>query len=227
MTDPVVLRRDSGTVRWLTLNRPRVANAIDTALADALAGELSAAADDDAVRAVVLTGAGSRAFCAGVDIKAPDEPEQRRRNLRTCSWAVLDFPKPLVAAINGVASGGGCMLALLADVRVVTDTSVFVLPEIDLGIPTYVGLEIVRGLTGDALALDLVLSGRRLSATEAARWNLAEATSDDLTVAAEARAVALAAKPAQTYRVCKAFVNQRRRAAIEDATETGARLERT
>ena len=222
----VVLAHDSGAVRWITLNRPRAANAIDTALADGVAAELARAAADDQVRAVVLTGAGSRVFCAGVDIRNSDDGDQRRRNLRTCFWSMLEFQKPLVAAVNGIASGGGCMLALLADQRVVAADTAFVLPEIDIGIPTYPALAILSLLVGDALAADLVLSGRRFPADEAARWSLATtAPSDQLVRAAETQAALLGGKPAETYRLCKAWLAQRLRAAIEDATSAGARLE--
>lgn len=221
-----VLRHDDGAVRWLTLNRPRAANAIDTALADALAAELAAGATDDAVRAVVLTGAGERVFCAGVDIRNGEPPEARRRNLRLVLWSILDFPKPLLCAVNGVASGGGCMLALLADQRVVADSTWLVLPEIGIGIPTFPGLAILSGLVGDALAADLLLSGRRLSAEEAVRWNLAISTPvAALAETTRAAADALAAKPAETYRLCKAWLSERRRAAIEEASAAGTRLE--
>lgn len=221
-----VLRHESGNLRWLTLNRPRAANAIDTTLADALAAELTTAAADDAVHGVILTGAGVRVFCAGVDIRNGEAPGQRRRNLRTIFWAVLEFPKPLIAAVNGIASGGGCMLALLADQRVIAEDTALVLPEIDIGIPTFPGLAILAGLVGDALAADLVLSGRRFPAAEAARWGLGlTAAAGELPRVAEATAQALAAKPAETYRLCKAWLNRRRRAAIEDATTAGAQLE--
>jgi enoyl-CoA hydratase/carnithine racemase len=217
--EPAVLRHDSGTVRWITLNRPRNANAIDTALTEGLTAELAAAAEDDAVRAVVLTGAGMRVFCAGVDIRNGEGSDQRRLNLRTCFWSVLDFPKPLVAAINGVAAGGGCMLALLADQRVVADDTAFTLPEIDIGIVTYAAMAILSLMVGHALAVDLVLSGRRLEAAEAERVGLGVATSRaKLVETAEAHATLLGGKPADTYRICKAWLNQRMRAAIEEAT---------
>jgi enoyl-CoA hydratase/carnithine racemase len=216
---PAVLRRDSGTVRWITLNRPRNANAIDTALADGLAAELAAAASDDSVRAVILTGAGVRVFCAGVDIRNGQSAEQRRRNLRLCFWSILDFPKPLVAAINGIATGGGCMLALLADQRVASDETAFILPEIDIGIPSYPALAILSLMVGHALAADLVLSGRRLGAPEAERVGIARSVSADALVeTAEAHAAMLGSKPADTYRLCKAWLSKRMRAAIENAT---------
>jgi enoyl-CoA hydratase/carnithine racemase len=199
------------------LNRPRNANAIDTALANELAAELAAATTDDAVRSVVLTGAGARVFCAGVDIRNGEAPDARRRNLRTCFWSILDFPKPLVAAINGIATGGGCMLALLADQRIVLADTAFILPEIDIGIPSYPALAILKLLVGHALAADLVLSGRRLPAVEAERVGLGVATAT-VPETAQAHAEMLGAKPAETYRQCKAWLNQRMRSAIETAT---------
>ena len=222
-----VLFQDHGPVRWITLNRPQAANAIDTAMADGLAAALSLAAEDRGVRAVVLTGAGDRVFCAGVDIRDGADAAQRRRNLRTCFWAVLDFPKPLVAAVNGVASGGGCMLALLADQRVTAEGASYVLPEINLGIPSYPALAILNERVGGALAADLVLTGRGLSAAEAGVWGLT-VTSAPSELAAIANLVTggLASKPAETYRKCKAWISRRMRSAIEDAATTGAELEK-
>ncbi len=226
MTDAPVQSHDSADIRWITLNRPRAANAIDSALANGLAAELAKAALDPAVKAVVLTGSGTRVFSAGVDIRNGEDGDQRRRNLRTCFWAILGFPKPLVAAINGVATGGGCMLALLADQRVCGNGSSFVLPEIDIGIPTYPALAILSLQLGHALAADLVLSGRRVLPPEAERLGLAiEAPPGGLEAAAESHAAMLGAKPAETYRLCKTWLNRRMRAAIEDATQAGATLE--
>jgi enoyl-CoA hydratase/carnithine racemase len=225
MSDAVLIH-DEAAVRWVTLNRPRAANAIDAEVADGLAAALAQAAADDTVTAVVLSGAGGRVFCAGVNIRNAEGPDQRRRNLRTCFWSVLDFPKPLVAAVKGIASGGGCMLALLADQRVIAEDTAFILPEIDIGIPTFPALAILSRLVGDALAADLVLSGRRFPAQEAAQWGLATAaTADVIAATATSQAAALGTKPAKTYRLCKMWLNQRMRAAIEDATNAGARLE--
>lgn len=217
--------QDAGSIRWISLNRPRAANAIDTALADGLAAALSAAESDTSVTAVVLTGAGTRVFCAGIDIRNGESAEARRRNLRTCLWSILDFPKPLVAAVNGIASGGGCMMALLADRRVMANETAMVLPEIDIGIPAFPALGILSRLMGDALAGDLVLSARRFSAAEAGRWGLATAVSADALVAtADEQAAQLGAKPADTYRLSKAWLNSRMRAAINDAMVEGEKL---
>jgi enoyl-CoA hydratase/carnithine racemase len=225
MNDAVLIH-DVGAIRWVTLNRPRAANAIDAEVADGLAAALAQAAVDDGVRAVVLTGAGDRVFCAGVNIRNAEGPDQRRRNLRTCFWSALDFPKPLVTAINGIASGGGGMLALLADQRVMAEDTAFILPEIDIGIPTYPALAILSRLVGDALAADLVLSGRRFPAQEAARWGLATAApAAALAATATSQAEVLGRKPMETYLLCKTWLNQRMRMAIEDATTAGARLE--
>ena len=109
---------------------------------------LKAAAADDAVRAVLLTGSGERVFCAGVDVKEHRAGMRRRTagNARTALRAALHgsgFPKPLVAVLNGIASGGGAMLALVADVRIASDAAAIALPEITLGIPTFSGAALV------------------------------------------------------------------------------------
>jgi enoyl-CoA hydratase/carnithine racemase len=225
MSDSVTIRQ-SGTVRWITLNRPRAANAIDSAMAEGLSNALTHAARDDTVSSVVLTGDGNRVFCAGVDIRNGEDSDIRRNNLRTCFWSVLSFPKPLVAAINGIASGGGCMLSLLADGRLVADDAAFILPEIDIGIPSYPALAILSTLVGTTLAADLVLSGRRLRADEAEAWGLAiAAPRNGFASAAQAQAELLGSKPIETYRLCKTWLNRRLRTAIETATIEGARLE--
>ena len=149
----VTARRESD-VLLLTINRPDAANAIDAAVGDGLAAHLRDAAADDAIAAVVLTGAGSRVFSAGADLKNPAGlaplalAEQRGAVLSGVLHAVLSFPKPLVAAVNGAAIGAGAMLALLADQVIAAETARFALPEIDHAMPTPIGLAILSDLAG-------------------------------------------------------------------------------
>ena len=121
------------------------------------------------VRSVVITGAGERVFCAGVDVreKPEDGNTQRHRERRSFALAalqdaVMDTPIPIVAALNGIASGGGAMIALLADSCVAADTAALTLSEIDIGIATFSGASILEVIGGRALALDMIQTGRRM-----------------------------------------------------------------
>jgi len=160
-------------VVWLVFDRPRASNAVDAALAQAFAAALTSAGNDPAIIGAVITGAGGKVFSAGIDIKNPDALDhealatRRRDTVAHCLDAILSFEKPLVAAINGPAIGLSCMIALLADQAIASDRAVFALPEIDIGIPTFLGASIVSRAVGMALARELVLTGRQISAADA------------------------------------------------------------
>src|SRR5262249_38312919 len=135
---PVVVEtRDR--VAFVTLARPAAANALSRALVEALARAFAALRDDDGVRAVVLTGAGERAFCAGADLKerrgmSLDDTGAFVRDLNRAFDIVAAFERPVIAAINGAAFGGGLELALACDVRVAADSAEMGLTETRLGI---------------------------------------------------------------------------------------------
>jgi enoyl-CoA hydratase/carnithine racemase len=222
MSESVRIDRLGDGVLLLALDRPHAANALDPATAQAFAEGLRRAQEDAAIGAVIVTGGGEKVFSAGVDLKNPDGlPEEavaRRRNesLTGALDAMLGFTKPLVVAVNGAAVGGGCMVALLGDRVVVSEAAYFSLPEIDIGMPTFVGLELLTVLGGGAFAADLVLTGRRMPAEEAARRGLATVVPRaELIATAEAAARSLAGKPRLAYRLVKAAVLRMRREAIE------------
>lgn len=207
-------RQDEGGVLWLTLDRPQVSNALDRPLFTALSTALCEADDNNNIRAVVLTGAGDRVFSAGRDIKRrpprEESPEGRTDEAAACLAAIVDFKKPLIAAVNGVAIGFGCMLALLADQIIASERGTFSLPEIDLGLPTLRGMTIVAHVGGLALARDLALTGRRMTASEAQQRGLVAAVvgPQDLHRAAQIAAEALAGKPASVYAINKAWLKR-------------------
>jgi len=156
-----------GPVTVLTIDRPRVRNALDPASMAALTAALTAAADDPAVRVVVLTGVGDRAFSAGLDLAAvaggglPDESIRPVRLLRG------GYPLPVLAAINGPAVGGGFELALACDLRVAAEHAFFALPEVSRGIAaTEGGTELPRQVPL-AVALEIGLTADRISARRA------------------------------------------------------------
>ncbi|MCC7083210.1 MAG: enoyl-CoA hydratase/isomerase family protein [Burkholderiales bacterium] len=198
-------------VLWIAFDRPRAANAIDRPLAQAFAAALAEAATDASVGAVVMTGTGDKAFSAGIDIKNPDNLEHaalaahRRGVVTTCLSAIVEFDKPLVAALNGHAVGLGCMLALLADRVIAAQHAGLSLPEIDIGIPTFLGISILQRAAGSAVARDFVLTGRRLSAAQAHNRGLIAdvAAPGALARAAQVEAATLAAKPLATFALDK------------------------
>lgn len=172
MSELVQLER-RGTVAIVTLDRPERMNSLSWATVQRL-GEIGRElAQDSSLRVCVLTGAGSKAFCAGADLK--ERQGMSRNQVREMllayrtelAWlASSSFVS--VAAVNGVALGGGLELSLICDLRTATSEATFGLPETGLGIiPGAGGTQRIARLIGEARALDLVLTGRRVSATEA------------------------------------------------------------
>ncbi len=165
-------------IAFVTINRPDKLNALN----DQVMAELGQAADritsEDAIRGVILTGAGPKAFVAGADIadlaqQGPFDGKARAlrgqgvlRRLETCG-------KPVVAAVNGFALGGGCELAMACHIRIASDTAKFGQPEVKLGIaPGYGGTQRLPRLVGKGRALQLILSGEMIDAAEAYRIGL-------------------------------------------------------
>ena len=174
-----VLVGDDHGVRWVTLNRPAKLNALNRALMAELGDAVAVAGRDDAVRAVVLTGQGDKAFAAGADIAefvglgAADAQAMARAGQEVFA-AIAALPKPVIAAVNGFALGGGCELALACHMRVVSTTARFGQPEAKLGlIPGYGGTQRLARLVGQGRALELLLTGATVDAATALAWGLA------------------------------------------------------
>lgn len=223
--DNLLVERREGYL-WLTLNRPDKANALAVGMTEGAAAALAQAANDDSVRAVILTGAGHRAFSAGADVR--EQPadgdmvahrKRRSAGLAAFLTAITDTPKPVIAVLNGIASGGGAMLALLSDARVAVDTAALALPEINLGMATYTGIAIAMEVGGHALATDLVQTGRRMPAAEALTRGLVNAvvTRDALEATALRIAGELADKDAKAFASNKLWLNRRVKAALAEA----------
>ena len=173
MTDSLLLSSDHGAVRVLTVNRPDKLNALNAATLDALHEAFVAIAADSTVRAVVLTGAGPKAFVAGADIAemAALTPVQGRdfslRGQRMMR-AVETLSKPVVAMVNGFALGGGLELAMCCHLRIASDTAKVGQPEVNLGlIPGFGGSQRLLRLAGRAATLELCLAGAPIDATRA------------------------------------------------------------
>jgi crotonobetainyl-CoA hydratase len=171
VTDELLVRDEDG-VRVLTLNRPRVLNAVNTSLGAALHDALVSADADPRVRCILLTGAGERAFCAGGDMK--QEAAHDRSESRVVTDALRHRPgKPLLAAVNGLAYGGGFELLLACDVVVCAEHATFALPEVSRGrLATGGGLVQLPQLVGPRRALQLLLTGEPIDATTALDWGV-------------------------------------------------------
>lgn len=195
MSEPAALAERRGNVLVITLNRPEARNAINGAVSTAVGDALAQAQDDDDVRAVVITGAGDKSFCAGADLKAianreniyhPDRPE----------WGFAGYvhhfiDKPTIAAVNGTALGGGTELALASDLVVAERRAMFGLPEVKRGLIAGAGgvFRIVEQLPRK-IALELLYTGEPISAADAARWGLVNRVVEDGTALDAALALA-------------------------------------
>ncbi len=199
-------------VGHLELNRPEVRNAINLELIHALHAALDAWAPRDDVRAVVLSGAGGKAFAGGADIS-----ELRERTHKEAFFGlnqalfqkVEDFPRPVIAALDGYALGGGLELALAADLRVASKAAKVGLPEVTLGIyPGAGGTWRLPRLVGLGRAKELVFTGRIVDAAEAAQWGLFEQLVEaDARAAAFALAKQIAANSPLAVQVAKVSLN--------------------
>lgn len=169
---PLVTARE-GAVVTLALNRPEAKNSLNEAVLTALSGELERLRHDDSVRAIVLTGTGG-VFCAGADVASFDAFRQlpllgdRRAGGGTIWSDLARFPKPVIAAIEGLALGGGCELALACDIVVAGESARFGLPEVKLGvIPGGGGTQRLVSAVGKSKAMALLLTGDFISARHA------------------------------------------------------------
>lgn len=203
----VVVER-AGPVTVVRLDRPEVRNALDVATGEALVAAFGEAAADDAVRAVVLTGTGDRAFCAGMDLKAFSSSGSQRSPLTEFLRGGA-YPKPLVAAVNGPAVGGGFELALACDLIVAADHAWFALPEVARGLfAAGGGTVVLPRRVPPSIALELALTGDRLPAERALALGLVNRVvpGEELRDAALALAGAVAANGPLGVRATKALI---------------------
>ncbi|MBH3459955.1 2,3-dehydroadipyl-CoA hydratase PaaF [Pseudomonas putida] len=227
MPSNLVVQAPADGVRLITLHRPQALNALNTELLAELADELDAAAHDEHTRAVVITG-NRKAFAAGADIN-----EMAERDLvgilndpRVAHWQrIAAFPKPLIAAVNGFALGGGCELVMCADIVIAGSDARFGQPEINLGIiPGAGGTQRLLRAVGKPLAMQLVLTGETLDARHALQAGLiSEMTQPELTVE---RALQVACSIAQKAPLAVRLAKEALLKAQDTDLASGLRFER-
>jgi enoyl-CoA hydratase len=175
--DNLLLDRD-GAVATVTINRPKVLNALNTRTLDELRHAVLDLKQDEGVRAVIVTGAGDKAFVAGADINelAVLSPTAGREHALAGQHVfdlIENLGKPVIAAINGYALGGGCELAMACTLRLAADTAKLGQPEINLGIiPGYAGTQRLSRLVGQGKAMEIILTGAPVAAADAERIGL-------------------------------------------------------
>lgn len=237
-SDAPILRSQSGAVRVLTLNRPAALNSFTGAMHEQLMAELEAAAHDEGVRCLLLTGAG-RAFCAGQDLSDPlvrPEPGAAKdlsvaieRHYKPLVLRLRGMPVPVVAAVNGVAAGAGANLALCADMVLAARSASFVQAFSKIGlVPDTGGTWMLPRLVGRARALGLAFLGDKLSAEEAERIGLVWRCVDDASLMEMALALAtrLAAMPTRALVATRVAFDQAQLGTLEQALDGEARLQR-
>ena len=191
----LLIERDGATA-IVTINRPKVLNALNTQTLDELRRAILDLKQDEGVRVMILTGAGEKSFVAGADINelAVQTPTGGREHA-LAGQHVLDLienmGKPVIAAINGYALGGGCELAMACTLRLAADTAKLGQPEIALGLlPGYAGTQRLPRLVGKGQAMDMILTGAPITAGEAQRIGLVNRVLPAADLMAEARALA-------------------------------------
>lgn len=236
MADNVLLIEDTAGVRTLTMNRPESYNSLTTRLKDELVAALRAAAEDDTVRAVVLTGAG-KAFCAGQDLKehvtllAANDPAPLHTvidHYNPIVEAITTMPKPVIAAVNGMAAGAGASFAYACDLRVCAESAKFLMAFANIGLTADSGASwTLPRLIGYGRAMELMLLAKPVTAEDALRLGMVTEVVPDAEVGATATALAarMAAGPTTAYAKIKEALLAAAGAALSDALAVEARTQ--
>ena len=207
--------RPAGRIAFVTVNRPEKLNALNSAVMAAFVAAFDGLREDTAVRAVVLSGAGDKAFIGGADVSELGGLDQGSARsfitcVHACCEAVRDFPAPVIARIGGYVLGAGLEIAASCDLRVASQTAVFGMPEVRLGIPSVVEAALLPQLVGWGRTREMLLLGANFSAEDAHRWGLVErlTTADGLDAAVEAWLTDLMACGAEAVRLQKGLIRR-------------------
>jgi len=215
MTYQHILFETQDAVATITFNRPKAMNALNAELLDELGRALDEVAGDEEIKALILTGAGDKAFVAGADITelATFNPLQAKRFSKKghdVFSRLQALPIPVIAAVNGYALGGGCEVALACDFIYASETAMFGLPEINLGLmPGFGGTQRLPRLIGKNMAKEMIFTGKMISAAEAAQIRLVNQVCDAGSLMAEVlkTAKAIAQKGKVALRAAKEAID--------------------
>ncbi len=229
---PTLLYDKRDGVAFITLNRPGAVNAFNVQMRDDLWETLAAVRDDDDVRALLIAGAGPKGFCAGADLtefgSAPSQTIARRVRWERDLWsALVELPKPTMAAIHGYCLGSGVEIAALCDLRIAAHDAVFGMPETALGlIPAAGGAQTLPRIIGESRAMALMLAGQRLTANDALACELVHWTvpAGQLLAEAERRLRNVIAAPPRVLALMKRAVREGADLPIADALRLEQRL---
>ncbi|MGA2224640.1 MAG: short-chain-enoyl-CoA hydratase [Syntrophobacteraceae bacterium] len=211
----ILFEKENG-IGIVTINRPKVLNALNAGTILELDRLFDEIARDDSIHAVIVTGSGEKAFVAGADIaEMASMSAIEGRNWGKLAQAVFNklenLPQPVIAAVNGFALGGGCELAMACDIRIASEKAKFGQPEVTLGIiPGFAGTQRLPRLVGKGRAKELLFSGGMIDAAEAHRIGLANkvVTPEELIAAARDMAGIIMSRGPVAVRLCKAAVNE-------------------
>jgi enoyl-CoA hydratase len=219
-------------VATVVLNRPEALNAFTSDQLNSLLEALRGLRENRSVRAVIVTGAGDRAFAAGADIKALAGMSKAdglafARLGHAAAYAIESLPMPVIAAVNGFALGGGCELALACNIRIASENAVFGQPEVTIGVPPgWGGSQRLPRLIGPGLASEMIFTGRRVDAAEALRIGLVNAVypKDELLNKARELAGKIAANSPRAVAAAKRAIQVAFNGNITSGLDTEARL---
>jgi enoyl-CoA hydratase len=202
-------------IATITINRPQAMNALNDETVQELLLRLEDAEKDENVRVIVITGAGEKAFCAGLDLKPMRdinviEAVETSRRGQKLTLAIEEVGKPVIAAINGYALGGGLELAMACDIRIVSEKARIGQPEVNVGlIPGWGGTQRLPRLVGKGIAKELIFTGKLIDAKTAERIGLVNVVvpSDELMSTVEELTKVIMSKPPIAIRLAKELIN--------------------
>jgi enoyl-CoA hydratase/carnithine racemase len=221
----VLLDKRANGVAVITLDRPQVLNALDVPAKERLGAIWQEIADDPQVRVALLTGAGTRAFCAGSDIKEINRTGRMVTTetlMRAIPGVGVPLAKPVIAALHGYCIGMGMTLALHCDLRLATKDTVLGYPEVKHGMISGVSALHLPQVIPNALAMEMLLMARNISADEALRWGLVNAVVDDVAAEAEKWAATIASYSPAAVQATKRLATFPRRLSEDEQREVEA-----